>query len=115
MAKHDDAGSLDPTRSSGSPPLLGGVGATGNFAPFPIPWLDQNLHHNQVPTPNGGPTELSHIYHFKGQVGRALLSGSGQTPDGKTFTFGKGTDFGYMRGEYLTANGDTQFGTFAHI
>ena len=115
MAKHDDAGTLDPTRSNVSPPLLGGVGATGNFAPFPIPWLDQNLHHNQVPTPDGGPTELSHIYHFKGQVGRALLTGRGQTPDGKTFTIGKGTDFGYMRGEYLTANGDTQFGTFAHI
>ena len=115
MAKHEDSRTLDPSDLSSSEPPVGGVGATGNFDPFPIPWLDHNLHHNQIPTPDGGPTELSHIYHFKGQVGRALLSGRGQTPDGTTLTIGKGTDFGYMRGEYLTGNGDTQFGTFVHI
>jgi hypothetical protein len=105
----------DDSRSSWSPPTAGGVGATGNFDPFPIPWLDQNLHHNQLPTPDGKPTEISHIYHFKGQVGRALLTGQGQAADGTPLTFGRGTDFGYMRGEYLSGNGDTLFGTFVHI
>ena len=115
MASQDLSRTPDPSSATWSPPLAGGVGATGNFAPFPIPWLDHNLHHNQIPTPDGGPTELSHIFHFKGQVGRALLTGQGQAADGQTLTIGKGTDFGFMRGEYLTGNGDTQFGTFVHI
>ena len=90
------------------------AGATGNFEPYPIPWLDMNLHHNQVPEAGGPPTELSHIFNFKGQVGRALLEGKGTASDGRTLYIGKGTDFGYMQGEYLPANGDARFGIFTH-
>lgn len=90
------------------------AGAVSNFEPYPIPWLDMNLHHNQVPMPDAPPVELSHIFNFSGKVGRALLSGKGTTSDGQTLYIGKGTDFGYMRGEYLPANGDAQFGIFTH-
>lgn len=90
------------------------AGATDNFQPYPIPWLDDNLHHNQVPEPGAAPVDLSHIFNFKGQVGRALLEGKGTASDGRTLYIGKGTDFGYMHGEYLPANGDAQFGIFTH-
>jgi hypothetical protein len=96
-------------------PAFAEAGATDNFDPYPIPWLDMNLHHNQVPEPGGGPTELSHIYNFKGAVGRTLLSGEGQSGDGRTLYIGKGTDYGYMSGEYLPANGEANFGSFTHI
>ena len=39
----------------------------GGADPYPIPWLDKNGSHNQ---PAGPQLEPSHIYHFKGQVGR---------------------------------------------
>lgn len=91
------------------------AGATDDFQPYPVPWLDKNLHHNQVPKAGGPPTELSHIYHFKGQVGRALFTGQGTTGDGKTLYIGMGTDYGYMNGTFLAANGDPQLGTFTHI
>lgn len=29
--------------------------ATDNFEPYPIPWLDDNLHHNQVPEAGAPP------------------------------------------------------------
>lgn len=90
------------------------AGATDNFEPYPIPWLDMNLHHNQVPEAGAPPVDLSHIFNFKGQVGRALLTGKGTASDGRTLYIGKGTDFGYMQGEYLPANGDAQFGIFTH-
>lgn len=90
------------------------AGATDNFQPYPIPWLDDNLHHNQVPEPDAPSVELSHIFNFKGRVGRALLTGKGTASDGRTLYIGKGTDFGYMQGEYLPANGDAQFGIFTH-
>jgi hypothetical protein len=41
----------------------------GGTDPYPIPWLDKNGSHNQ---PAGPQLEPSHIYHFKGQVGRRL-------------------------------------------
>lgn len=93
------------------------AGATDNFDPYPIPWLDKNLHHNQVPMPGGGggPTELSHIFHFTGGVGRTLMEGQGQSGDGQTLYIGQGTDYGYTRGSYLPANGDANFGAFTHI
>lgn len=91
------------------------AGATDNFQPYPIPWLDRNLHHNQVPMPDGEPTELSHIFHFRGAVGRALFKGEGKTGDGQTLYIGRGTDYGFMKGEYLPADGDANFGTFSHI
>ena len=39
----------------------------GGTDPYPIPWLDKNGSHNQ---PAGPQLEPSHIYHFKGRVGR---------------------------------------------
>jgi len=90
------------------------AGATDDITPYPIPWLDKNLHHNQVPTPDGPSTELAHIYHFAGQVGRALFTGQGQTNTGETLYIGVGTDYGYMRGAYLVGSGDTQHGLYSH-
>ena len=43
-----------------SPPLPKGP-FNGSTCPFPIPWLDKNGNHNQMPKPG---VELSHIYHF---------------------------------------------------
>lgn len=100
------------------PGTASAVGATStpdSHPPYPIPWLDPNLHHNQVPMAGGPATELSHIYHFKGQVGRALFTGSGTTNDGTTLYIGKGTDFGFSVGTYLSANGDAFQAAFAHI
>lgn len=74
------------------------AGATDDVEPFPIPWFDMNLHHNQVPQP-GGPAEVSHIFHFKGLVGRALFTGQGQAADGSTVYIGKGTDDGFTLGQ----------------
>ncbi len=90
------------------------AGATDDIAPYPIPWLDKNRHHNQVPTAGGPPTELAHIYHFNGQVGRALFRGQGQTNRGETLYIGLGTDYSYLRGAYITASGDMQVGLFSH-
>ncbi len=128
--KYDNAGNPQSRRrflkwGAGTVALGGGIlalpgtaaaaGATDDFQPYPIPWLDQNLHHNQVPEPGGPPTELSHIYHFQGQVGRALLTGEGTTGDGRTLYIGKGTDYGYMDGTFLSASGTEKLGTFSHL
>jgi hypothetical protein len=43
------------------------ITANGDTDPYPIPWLDKNGSHNQ---PAGSNLEPSHIYHFKGRVGR---------------------------------------------
>lgn len=100
------------------PGTASAIGATSmpeSHPPYPIPWLDPNLHHNQVPKAGGPATELSQIYHFKGQVGRALFAGSGTTNDGETLYIGQGTDFGFSIGTYLSANGDAFQAAFAHI
>jgi hypothetical protein len=92
------------------------AGATDDAEPYPIPWLDTILHHNQVPRPGGGPTELSHIYHFKGQVGRAVIArGAGRTNRGEPLLIGAGTDYSYIQGEYVTASGAQALGTFSHL
>ncbi len=91
------------------------AGATDDFEPYPIPWLDANMHHNQVPTQGGKPVDLSHIWHFKGQIGRALLEGSGITGDGQTLYIGSGTDYGYSQGNFITASGRVQAATFSHV
>ena len=47
--------------SLASPGTASAVGATStpeSHPPYPIPWLDPNLHHNQVPVAGGPPTEL---------------------------------------------------------
>lgn len=83
--------------------------------PYPIPWLDKNLHHNQVPRHGGPPTELSHIYNFRGKVARALFDGQGTTGDGSTLYIGKGTDYGVSIGSYIAADGNVYQAAFGHI
>lgn len=76
--------------------------SNGSSDPFPIPWLDKNGNHNQPAGPNAEP---SHVYHFKGRVGRcAGFSGMGTDNAGNRIAFGtKTTDFGFMDGEYFAA------------
>src|SRR6516165_6977712 len=85
----------------------------GGTDPYPIPWLDKNGSHNQ---PAGPQLEPSHIYHFKGQVGRcADFVGMGTDNKGNRILFGtKTTDYGIMDGEYWAARAP-QTGTFTHI
>jgi hypothetical protein len=73
----------------------------GSKEPFPIPWLDANGSHNQMP---GIRQEPSHIYDFKGLVARCNgFVGNGTDQDGNPVSFGtKTTDFGIMMGEYYT-------------
>jgi hypothetical protein len=74
----------------------------GGDEPFPIPWLDKNGNHNQ---PAGPDLEPSHVFHFKGKVGRcAGFTGSGTDNQGNRILFGtKTTDYGFMDGEYFAA------------
>jgi hypothetical protein len=73
----------------------------GSREPFPIPWLDANGSHNQMP---GIRQEPSHIYHFNGLVARCNgFVGTGKDQDGNPVPFGtKTTDFGVMMGEHYT-------------
>jgi hypothetical protein len=85
----------------------------GGTDPYPIPWLDKNGSHNQ---PAGQQLEPSHIYHFKGQVGRcADFVGIGTDNKGNRIAFGTPTtDYGFMEGEYF-AGRTAQTGAFTHI
>jgi hypothetical protein len=85
----------------------------GGTDPYPIPWLDKNGSHNQ---PAGPQLEPSHIYHFKGQVGRcADFVGMGTDNKGNRIAFGtRTTDYGFMKGEYFAAR-TAQTGAFTHI
>ena len=85
----------------------------GDTEPYPIPWLDKNGSHNQ---PAGPQLEPSHIYHFKGRVGRcADFAGMGTDNKGNRIAFGTPTtDYGFMDGEYF-AGRTTQTGAFTHI
>jgi hypothetical protein len=87
--------------------------ANGGTEPFPIPWLDKNGSHNQPAGPN---LEPSHIYHFKGRVGRcSTFTGMGTDNKGNRIAFGSPTtDYGVMSGEYWAAR-TVQHGTFTHI
>jgi hypothetical protein len=108
-----------PIRASALPPLeeeeapLRSRAYNGSTDPYPIPWLDKNGSHNQPAAPN---LELSHIYHFKGSVGRCSgFVGMGTDNGGNRIAFGSPTtDFGYMTGEYWAARRPQQ-GSFAHI
>lgn len=86
----------------------------GTHQPFPIPWLDRNGSHNQVPAPNQEP---AHIFHFKGQVARCNgFTGMGTDGDGRRLRFGgPTTDIGLMRGDYIATDGTKRFGTFLHL
>jgi len=85
----------------------------GDTDPYPIPWLDKNGSHNQ---PAGPQLEPSHIYHFKGRVGRcAGFVGIGTDNNGNRVPFGTATtDYGFMQGEYF-AGRTAQTGAFTHI
>ena len=85
----------------------------GGTDPYPIPWLDKNGSHNQ---PAGPQLEPSHIYHFKGQVGRcADFVGMGTDNKGNRIAFGTPTtDYGFMEGEYF-AGRTAQTAAFTHI
>lgn len=73
--------------------------SNGGSCPFPIPWLDKNGDHNQMPKPN---VELSNIYHFKGRLARCNgFHGMGTDNKGHRMAWGaRTTDYGYMAGEY---------------
>jgi len=88
-------------------------GYDGRTGPFPIPWLDANGSHNQMPRPN---VELAHIYHFKGKIARSnAFTGMGSDNHGNRLLFGApSTDFSYMMGEYWAGRA-VQQGTFSHI
>ena len=85
----------------------------GSKEPFPIPWLDANGSHNQMP---GDKKEPSHIYHFKGLVARCNgFAGQGTDSAGNPAPFGtKTTDFGIMVGEYY-AGRTVHEGAFVHL
>lgn len=85
----------------------------GGAAPVPIPWLDKNGSHNQMPGPG---VELSNIFHFKGRIARANdFTGMGTGPGGERIAFGlKSTDFSFMQGEYFAGRQARQ-GAFGHL
>jgi len=87
--------------------------SNGGPCPYPIPWLDKNGNHNQIPPmPN---VELSHIYHFKGNLARCNgFHGMGTDNKGNRLAWGTPTtDCSYMAGEYWAARQAHQ-GVFAH-
>lgn len=85
----------------------------GGAAPFPIPWLDKNGSHNQMPAQG---VELSHLFHFKGRFARANdFKGTGLAGDGERLAFGaKSTDFSFQQGEYFAGRQARQ-GAFGHL
>ena len=85
----------------------------GGAAPVPIPWLDKNGSHNQMPGPGSEP---SNIFHFKGRVARANdFTGMGTGGEGERISFGaKSTDFSFLQGEYFAGRKARQ-GAFGHL
>ncbi len=99
--------------SSCAPPIPPNHGlSNGGSCPYPIPWLDKNGNHNQMPKAN---VELSNIYHFSGKLARcAGFTGMGTDNKGNRFAWGNpSTDYSYMAGEYWAARKAHQ-GIFAH-
>lgn len=86
----------------------------GTRDPFPIPWLDRNGSHNQVPAPGQEP---AHIFHFQGDIARCNdFEGMGTDAHGNRLRFGgPTTDIGLMRGSYVATDGTVQTGTFLHL
>jgi hypothetical protein len=103
-----------PTPQACSPPIpLNHEPSNGGPCPYPIPWLDKNGNHNQIPPmPN---VELSHIYHFKGKLARCNgFHGMGTDNRGNRLAWGAPTtDYSYMAGEYWAARQPHQ-AVFAH-
>jgi len=113
MASLLPAPMLSGENSACAPPIPDGKPANGGPCPYPIPWLDKNGNHNQMPKPN---VELNHIFHFKGKLARcAGFTGMGTDNHGNRLAWGTGTtDFSYMAGEYWAARKPQQ-GVYAHI
>jgi len=86
--------------------------SNGGSCPYPIPWLDKNGNHNQIPMPN---VELCSIYHFKGKLARCNgFHGMGTDNHGNRLAWGTpSTDYSYMAGEYWAARQVHQ-AVFAH-
>jgi hypothetical protein len=86
--------------------------SNGGSCPYPIPWLDKNGNHNQIPMPN---VELSNIFHFKGKLARCNgFRGMGTDNKGNRLAWGTPTtDYSYMAGEYWAARQAHQ-AVFAH-
>jgi hypothetical protein len=96
-----------------APPIPQNHGVSnGGSCPFPIPWLDKNGNHNQMPKDN---VDLSNIFHFNGKLARcAGFHGMGTDNQGNRFAWGNPTtDYSYMAGEYWAAR-KAQQGIFAH-
>jgi hypothetical protein len=85
----------------------------GSDEPFPIPWLDKNGSHNQA----GPSLEPSHIFHFKGRIGRASdFAGSGVDGSGERLAFGlPTTDNSFMAGDCWTSQRLVRKGAWAHL
>ena len=101
------------TPESCAPPIPQNHGVSnGGSCPYPIPWLDKNGNHNQMPKDN---LELSNIFHFSGELARcAGFHGMGTDNQGNRFAWGNPTtDYSYMAGEYWAAR-KAQPGIFAH-
>ncbi len=100
-------------RSGCAPPIPKSGVANGGPCPYPIPWLDKNGNHNQMPKPD---VELSNIFHFQGKLGRcAGFHGMGTDNKGNRLAWGTPTtDYSYMAGEYWAAR-KAQEGVFSHI
>jgi hypothetical protein len=99
--------------ASCAPPIPENHGVSnGGSCPFPIPWLDKNGNHNQMPKDN---VELSNIFHFNGKLARcAGFHGMGTDNQGNRLAWGNPTtDYSYMAGEYWAAR-KAQQGIFTH-
>lgn len=95
-----------PGLASAAPPNF-------TFEPVPIPELDMNGSHNDAPGPGSEPAET---YNFNGQVARCRVAGTGKDSKGNAIPFGsKGTDFGFVSGNFIAADGSQHTGAFAHI
>ena len=109
--------SIVPARDAAAderPPSEAAPLIDGTPDPFPIPWLDRNGSHNQVPAPGQEP---AHIFHFQGDIARCNdFEGMGTDAHGNRLRFGgPTTDIGLMRGSYVATDGTVQIGTFLHL
>jgi len=95
-----------------SPPIPNVTPSNGGSCPYPIPWLDKNGNHNQMPMPN---VELSSVFHFKGKLARCNgFHGMGTDNKGNRLAWGTPTtDYSYMVGEYW-AGRQARRSNFAH-
>ena len=86
----------------------------GSREPSPIPWLDENGGHNQMPGPGKEP---SSIFHFKGSIARANdFEGTGTDGESETLIWGlPSSDFSFMDGVFWPPDRIERAGTFSHL